>query len=401
MGEKIFELFAGPVGAWADALYRRTGRHLPWGVRIAIAIFWDGIDTAIRIFSWPLFFLLPGVWHVVRGVLDFFLALLGTVLWGSPGLLQPLESILGHFPAFGWFIDLIPMLTVAGFIARRRETESETEEPSRLPRAAERSVIPMPGLEILLAMVGFLVGLVTWLSGLTSVVWMLWFPLLGVAAGLLVRLFRGMEIPPRFLKSSAVAISIFLLGLAVIMGVLAATRPPESYRLAAWNQLVAAGDPEVTKAKGKDDTAKTIGAITEGISGVLRGAGETIAGALEKKTFRSPLLEKGRKALVEALTPEEPPEEPAEKPAEKKAESGIPQELAELGPAQRELYRSPYVLERAKLIANRPIAPLLTVAFLLLGILGLIGLAAVAQTTRPRGPRPGPDDHPELAGRFQ
>ena len=48
------------------------------------------------------------------------------MLWGTPGLLQSTEFVFGVVPGFGWVFDLLPMLSITGFIVRKQERAKET-----------------------------------------------------------------------------------------------------------------------------------------------------------------------------------------------------------------------------------------------------------------------------------
>ncbi|MDP3762979.1 MAG: hypothetical protein Q8Q97_02810, partial [bacterium] len=114
------------VGRFAAWMHERTFSGWSWGSRMVISALWDFIDTATRILFLPFYLVVPGLALFVRTPLDFILAFFGMMLWGTPGLLQSTEFVFGVVPGFGWVFDLLPMLSITGFIVRKQERAKET-----------------------------------------------------------------------------------------------------------------------------------------------------------------------------------------------------------------------------------------------------------------------------------
>ncbi|MEK7784114.1 MAG: hypothetical protein AAB658_01655, partial [Chloroflexota bacterium] len=185
----------GEVAEW---IFLRVGARLPWGVRLAIAVFWDLIDIGTRIVFWPLIFLVPGAMFAVRAVLDFFLVLIGSGLAGRTGLLQAMEVVFGAIPGFGWMFDLVPMLTIAVFIRRRMERETQQLTPAAageyLPAAQERMTPPMV---LLFGFGGVFLWFTLWWFEQVSFLSVVFFAVAGAVLGFILPFLREIELPPR------------------------------------------------------------------------------------------------------------------------------------------------------------------------------------------------------------
>lgn len=395
----VFELFVGTLGDVADTVHRWLGAWMPRWARFTIAVFWDCVDIMTRILFWPFFLLIPGLGPIVRGLLDIALVFLGAVLWGSPGLLQTFELAMEFIPGVGWFVDLMPMLTIAGFVARRREREAQEEaqedeyegedEPPPPPAAYGRK---MP-VEILYGVVALVVGLILWLAGVVSFGWFMAITGFGLLAGLTVRLLWYVDIPARTLGWIAATVGFLLAVDLAFLGYFAWLTTPADYRKAAWEELVAAGDGRIKLAERADKLGESVsaGEIAEAAKGAARKFGDWLAGGIREQDpaeAGNPAVAEFGNWLRKQLKGQ---------PAEKKPETTPPPQAAriakeasemKLGRAQSWLYGMDFVLDRARGIRNRPISFLEITAVVLIGALGLVGFVAAVEAYQRRFARP-------------
>ena len=252
----------------ADRIGQATlaGRLSKWG-ELAVCLFWDFlVDIPLRILSWPLDFLMPGVVHLARSGLDFALTFIGVMVLGREGLLQILEGIWSLIPGVDWVLDLIPMLTV-GWYVKYRGTAGEEEEvnnPGRFqsPVAKGGSMIGIGfAVGALIGIVGWFVGLLSMWQGITTT----------VVVGALVALstLLGLSGQGWWKPLTGAAATLFaLLCLWFVWGALSeSSKSLDSFRESAWKVLVEEDDPMLKAARVADKAGKVLGA-----EGIMEGA---------------------------------------------------------------------------------------------------------------------------------
>lgn len=410
------ELFGKVASSWfgkvADEIHKNTFAHWPWGTRLAIAIFWDFcVDTPTRLIAGMLTGFFPGIMAAVRFPLDVVLAVFGTALWGAHGLLQGLEMGAALIPGVGWIVDLLPMLTIAGFLARRREEEQDVVEHTYI---APHKGDPMGWITALLTGVGGLfLGLILWWTGWIDFMSIFWFALAPAAASFVFRLVAWLKVP-RIVYQIGGGI---LAGLLII-DVLALVFWPglESYRMQAWKSLQEESffALEVKAAKAADALGKKIrlgdllkkdGSIVESarskIADTLEGGGvkseevpEILAGSGGERSDTSYATDVMR-WLGKKIRPSEPQREapqkaPAPVATDRTAAEKQAQELG-YGPLQTRLYTSDIVLARAREMRESRTSWLWTGFWVFGGLLVLVGLFGFLQNREATRERIVPD----------
>ncbi len=385
-------MLAGSVGEVAEWIFLRVGARLPWGVRLAIAVFWDLIDIGTRIVFWPLIFLVPGAMFAVRAVLDFFLVLIGSGLAGRTGLLQAMEVVFGAIPGFGWMFDLVPMLTIAVFIRRRMERETQQFTPTAagepLPAAQERMTPPMV---LLFGFGGVFLWFTLWWFEQVSFLSVVFFAVAGAVLGFILPFLGEIELPPR-LRVGSMVFTGGLLVLSLTMLAYYGWGSPEDYRRAAWGALVDERDGRVGFARKADELGQVL--TGEGVSEITAFDRELLKEALKRhKGFGVPFLDDLKKKLVEG--PKQKPAPAAQAtPQEQAREARTQQEVSELklGRMQRMLYGSDYVLSRAKTMRESRVSFWRNTSLGLAGTFVLITLVAFIPSS---GQRPRPVHAPD------
>ena len=385
-------MLAGSVGEVAEWIFLRVGARLPWGVRLAIAVFWDLIDIGTRIVFWPLIFLVPGAMFAVRAVLDFFLVLIGSGLAGRTGLLQAMEVVFGAIPGFGWMFDLVPMLTIAVFIRRRMERETQQFTPTAagepLPAAQERMTPPMV---LLFGFGGVFLWFTLWWFEQVSFLSVVFFAVAGAVLGFILPFLREIELPPR-LRVGSMVFTGGLLVLSLTMLAYYGWGSPEDYRRAAWGALVDERDGRVGFARKADELGQVL--TGEGVSEITAFDRELLKEALKRhKGFGVPFLDDLKKKLVEG--PKQKPAPAAQAtPQEQAREARTQQEVSalKLGRMQRMLYGSDYVLSRAKTMRESRVSFWRNTSLGLAGTFVLITLVAFIPSS---GQRPRPVHAPD------
>ncbi|OGZ35480.1 MAG: hypothetical protein A3A94_00890 [Candidatus Portnoybacteria bacterium RIFCSPLOWO2_01_FULL_43_11] len=122
------------IGRLADWIHSWTGIYFPWWIRMLFAIFWDLIDIALRIVLWFLPLIFPIIGDIPGMLLDMILAFFGAMLWGRIGVAQLAEVLIAPIPIIGYLLDLIPVLTIAGFIYRKKYPQIEKERRFQMRR---------------------------------------------------------------------------------------------------------------------------------------------------------------------------------------------------------------------------------------------------------------------------
>ncbi len=371
----------------ADGIQRKTCGRWPRSVRLAISIFWDFcIDIPLRLLSWPLDFVMPGFIHIARAGLDVILTFFGIALWGRTGLLQILEGIWNLIPGVDWLVDLIPMLTIAGFVAKDEPAEGQVTPDLNPPSStAKQGGSGMSGF-----LVGFLVGLVGWLFGIASLKWI---PVAALVGGFIVPIFRrmsNMEMPARVVVAARWT--------AVVAGILLATDllayfatksvSPEKYRGQAWQQTVAEGDLRLKAAASADSVKEKVTKALPSTEGLWKKSKE----ALRKshKGFGIPFLDQVKEDFLkpsEETPKQEGQQEPEGQPEESSAMKKKVEEL-KLGPVQAKLYFSNYTLDRAKKIQQEKLDLLANIGITLGILLGVSILIILSSGATPNGAGP-------------
>lgn len=377
----VFAILVSALSDYADVVHHfiRADR-LPWGLRLAIAILWDVFDTAFRIASWPFLFVLPGITHAVRGLLDIALVGGGVALWGAPGLLQASEfifDVLHVIPGAGFIFDLVPVLTISGFVSRRRERESSTAVH---PKPVAERMLPAArkkesGMEIIFGLIGLVIGVIGWFAGLVSGSWVFGLAIIGALVGLVIRVARFSPIPPAFLRIAAIVFGVLLAVNLSFLGGYYWFASEEGYRPAAWDALVQEGNPWVALAQRADSVGEAI--PTEEITGAIKSF---FAEAIKKhKGFGIPALDR---ALGE-LKGEKKEGEKKEAPSGDVSKFAAEIKARKLGRVSGRLYASDYTLERAKQMREREIRFYANWLYVTGGAFGLVVLIAIAQATMP------------------
>lgn len=345
---------------------------LPWIIRMILAICWDLFDISTRVIVvWILGTFFPPLKWFIRGVLDMLLVVNGVVLWGAVGFIEFAEG-LGE----GFMYDLIPILSVGGVISRYRDRKKTGGEAikirdsiARLRNAAETE-FPMA---VVFTLLGFLFTGVTWWFGAISLSQTIGILILFVFAGFLIRYLGEIEIPEGVMVG---AISIVGLILVLSVGAFSYNRflkSPEDFRIEVWNQMKEQGDFQYKAAETLDVVAEKIHGTT---GGIIDGAKEKFSNWWNAQEKRVRASEKNRKL-------EKPIEKKEENTQVSKAEENrSKKEAAELklSPALSRLYRSNYVLDRAKELRGGKISFWQTLSLWTFGIM----LFLTALLYRPR-----------------
>lgn len=379
----VFEILTGIAGEAADWIHSYIGAWLPWWVRCVIAGFWDAVDTATRIFFWPLFFAFPGLGPVVRGVLDAILVFFGVALWGAPGLLQTFEVFMEFIPGVGWMVDLMPMLTIAGFVARRREREE-----SRTETAAEDYTLAAHGGRFPMQLLGGILGAVLWFFlwwfGAMSFWWWLLIIPVGVGLGYGFNWLQWYGVSARFFRVAAILAVAAVLVSGAIAGYYHFFTSAEDYRQEAWQILKEEKDPQLALAEQKDKFGEQVKGVSEAAGRATRSLGKfggrAAVDVLEKFNPETPILQDLKSLALKALKPELTPVPQATTTPTK--ETAATQEIAKrlkLGPSQEALYWSDYVLDRAREIRDRQVRLGVEWAFFFGVALVFVGVAAFVQ----------------------
>ena len=342
----------------ADRIGQATlaGRLSKWG-ELAVCLFWDFlVDIPLRILSWPLDFLMPGVVHLARSGLDFALTFIGVMVLGREGLLQILEGIWSLIPGVDWVLDLIPMLTV-GWYVKYRGTAGEEEEVNNSGRF--QSPVAKGGSMMVGFAVGALVGIVGWFVGLLSM-WQGVTTTVVVGALVALSALLGLSGQGWWKPVTGGAATLFaLLCLWFVLGASSeSSKSLDSFRESAWGVLVEEDDPMLKAARVADKAGKVLGA--EGIvEGAKEGVGKVVTPALDAlKGFVRDRYKGPKDGFLGRLLEEKPaspspapgaPTPPAPPVAEEKVEEAIPLPSSlKLGPMEARLYRSDRLLELAK-----------------------------------------------------
>lgn len=345
---------------WADDLSIWVGvRNWAWSLRMAIAVFFDFVlDIPLLIFFAPISWIFPPAGALVHTFFDIFLTFVGIILWGRVGYWQAAEVFLGIGHSF--FLDLIPWLTIGGFIARRREArnardmivldEVVEEDEQEVGRANFGGGV-MTGL-LAGAVGGLLFGLLySWLEVVTG--WgVAGLTIIGSLLGLVAYGLRNV------LSEGAVMIlaGIGAVFLGVVLGRVAYLKnmtTPEDYRQVAWRELEQSGDALIAGAKKLDDFGKTEGvqAAKELASGLLDRGKETLKEKLEEiEETGIGIVDGFVDSLKGVVKKREEKKKEAEKQTPETARLEKEAKSLELGSAQARLYRSDRVLERASQI---------------------------------------------------
>ncbi len=389
------------IGRFAEGVHKNTISSWPFGVRMTIAVLWDFlVDTPLRIVAW--FIPLPFVVEVIRFPLDVILALGALMLWGSPGLLQTGGIVLGFIPIVGRAIDLLPILTIAGFIARRRGHENMAQQ-NETPEASQISLedSTMIVVPFLTGLVGLVLGLILWWNGAIDFTSIIWVTLCPAGAAFMLRLARMVPIPRQLLISVGVIAGALLLLDTIVLGFFGIWWTPESYRRVAWQELqketsfallvkTAKAADSVGKAINAKDLAGAGGSLAtqarNRLADFLEGKKsqeheeeppEMLAGSEDEESSKSRRIAGWLGQLVRS----EPPKKDV-KSAEQKADlTAIQKDAARLGfgHMQSRLYASDTVLEKAQEIRSTTTSWLWTAAMWLAGILGFVVIFGLLQ----------------------
>lgn len=390
MGALFGKIAATWIGKFADRIHQETMASWPWWTRAIIALCWDIlVDIPTRIITGLFIGFFPGIMEAVRFPLDVILTLFGTALWGSHGLLQAIEVGAGLIPGVGWIIDLLPMLFIAGLFARRREQEEEAGTRRVTPPLPQEGVGLMVAV-FLSGIVGLMVGIVLWWFEWIEVFSIIWVILGSSGAALVPPLARW--IPVR--RGLLVGIGILLLGIVAVNGSLLVFWPgAESYRKHAWEKLIDEKDLRIFAMRQADKIGKAvdISALKDVPGSLIADARKNLAAALEKTGEGEPedepyLVSFGKWLGKNIIKPEEKKKEsPKPSPEPKLLQKDV--ERLGLGPAQASLYRSDFVLERAKEMRENVVGWFRTAVIWLGGLLAFIvifGLLQNREATRTR-----------------
>ncbi|MDP3785090.1 MAG: hypothetical protein Q8R12_03375 [bacterium] len=325
---------------------------------------------------------------------------MGVILWGATGFLELLE-----YWGDGVLSDLVPMLTLEGFIARRRERGEEPVEfkpeavIETLPSASGRGGI---GIEVICGAGGAFLGLLLWVLGIATFWWMIGLALLGAALGFFLRVSDQIEIPRAWLVGAAAVVGVLLvLNLGNLFRLGLFTRA-EDYRAEAWQFLKSEGDVRLVVAERIDKLGAAAGLGT-GETNIVASGREIAASLLEKqKGFGVPALDDLKGWALGKLkppVPQPPSKETEPAPSETTRLEGEIKTLG-LGALEARLYRSDFVLERAAKLRNGKVSFWWKVALGLGMILGLTVALLFRQSggiVAPINPGPGPAPDPYMA----
>lgn len=370
------------IGSMADSFHHWLGLdRISWGWRMVIAFFViDVIDIGLRAITLPLLFAFPLASHAAHIVFNTVMAFACAALWGAPGLIHLIDLGFGLIPGiFGDIIlDILPLATIAGLIARWRG-EVSTSSSSL---ATVRNGGTMLGFTIFIATISAM-----WWFGCFSLFSFGWWSIVVVSFLLIASVARS---PLRVAGGAITAIvSVIAIFACLRFGYLSFVSS-ESYREETWTileedddtrikaarqadaarNLISEGVEAVTEAgratrDAAEEAARDIGAeVGQKIGEVLLGAesdmpawndfSHWLGGKLapekklekedrEKKQF-GPVIERSKQeqeAEVEVMETEE-------RKGRKIAETKPLSDVVKRGPAETKLYESSYVLHQAE-----------------------------------------------------
>lgn len=370
-----------PIGRFAEGIHKNTISTWPFGIRMAIAVLWDFVvDTPLRIAAW--FIPVPFVVEAIRFPLDVILALGALMLWGSPGLLQTGGIIIGFVPIVGRAVDLLPILTIAGFVARRRGKEDATEhnatlEASHLSLEDSAMMIMVP---FLTGLVGLIAGFILWWNGVIDFTSILWTTLCPAGAAFVLRLARSVPVPRGLLVGIGGVAGGLLLIVGVGLGCFSILLPAESYRETAWKEFVDAKDFRIIAATQADKIGKVVDitALEQSAGSLVENArrklAEKLEGGAQTPEEEEPYAVSVGKWLSRNVIAPKPPDKKMEAQKTKPEPAALKKDIGrlQLGPARASLYRSDFVLKRAEEMRENTVWWFRTAAFWLIGILGFV-----------------------------
>lgn len=292
---EVFRRIIDFIGRLADWVHSWTGVYLPWWLRILIAIFWDIIDISLRIIFWFLPLIFPFIGDLPGMLLDLVLAFFGAILWGRIGVAQLAEVLIAPIPVVGYILDLIPVLTIAGFIYRNRYPQIERR-------------IEMKG--------------------------------------------RGIEMSGNFRRLGLLIVT-GLFSISVGMAFYYYFQSPETYRKEAWVQIkkegTIAGKAGEISDKALDKALKEISKRGKKLKKIIiKGEEYLVESAKDSDTGVEPIDELKDKILGFLKKEGEEGEEKKITPEQEKEIRGL-----ELGPVEKLRYFSDSTLEKAKEIKSR------------------------------------------------